>query len=195
MTRHHLALLFLLACGLAACSSQPRLPVTPAITIRTFPEMEDTLTPTIPSFPEIEDTPTSTPAESADFKFNVLILGCNTGMDISHGLGEVTNIYALIQNAGTTEASDVRVVANASDEGQPHPDKSQTVQHLPSGYEVTFKLTVDTQFRQGTTVTVDVKNPAGLQVSASKDDCRQLDRSSLSTIELAIQQGIRRIAK
>ncbi|CAG1008504.1 hypothetical protein ANRL4_03898 [Anaerolineae bacterium] len=195
MTRYHLALFFFIACGLAACSSLPRLPVTPAITIRAFPEVEDSPTLIIPSFPQIEDTPTPTPAESTAFKFNVLILGCNTGVDISHGLGEVTNIYALIQNAGTTEASDVRVVASANDEGQSHPDKSQTVQHLPPGYEVTFKLTVDTQFRQGTTVTVDVTNPAGLQVSASKDDCRQLDRSSLSTIELAIQQGIRRIAK
>ncbi|CAG0980309.1 hypothetical protein ANRL4_01828 [Anaerolineae bacterium] len=195
MTRCHLVLFILLVCGLAACSSLPLPRVTPVITIRTFPEVENTPTRTVSSFPEIDDTPTSTSAESADFKFNVLILGCNTGMDISHGLGEVTNIYALIQNAGTVEASDVRVVASANDEGQSHPDKSQTIQHLPPGYEVTFKLTVDTQFRQGTAVAVEVTNPAGLHVSASKDDCRQIDRSSLSTIELAIQQGIRRIVK
>jgi len=100
---------------------------------------------TVGSLPTATGTPipiaTSTTIPiSEPIEFNVLILGCNTSVDIAHGMGEVTNIYALIQNVGGTDATQVQVTASASDEGRPHPDKSQTIPRLPPGYEISFKF-------------------------------------------------------
>lgn len=85
--------------------------------------------------------------------------------------------------------------ASANDEGRSHPDKSQTIPHLPPGYEVTFKFTVDTQFQEGTTVTIELSSEEDISASDSRTDCRQLDRGDLSVIDLAILQGVRTIAK
>jgi len=150
--------------------------------------------PTATGMPIPIATSTTTPVPEP-IEFNVLILGCNTGVDIAHGMGEVTNIYALIQNVGGAEANNVQVTASANDEGRPHPDKSQTIPRLPPDYEITFKFTVDTQFREGTTVAIDLTSEEGTRASDSRTDCRQLDRGDLSVIDLAILQGVRNITK
>jgi hypothetical protein len=43
-------------------------------------------------------------------RLNVLILGCDTGLDVTRGLGEVKNVWVTVQNAGDEIASDVGVV-------------------------------------------------------------------------------------
>lgn len=60
-------------------------------------------------------------------KFNLIFLGRNTSFDLTHDMGEVTNIYATTQNAGSQEANEVRVTVSAADEGWAHPDKNKTI--------------------------------------------------------------------
>jgi len=192
MTHYRCSSICLFVFLLTACGSPSGVLATQAVTAE--------LSPTATELPASTLMPTTTPAPttspiSESIKFNVLILGCNTGVDVAHGMGEVTNIYVQIQNVGTAEANDVQVIASATDEDRPHPDKLHAVPHLPPGNEITFKFTVDTQFRKDTTITIDLSSDEGAQASSSRTDCRQLDRGDLSLIELAILQGVRSIAK
>ncbi len=119
----------------------------------------------------------------------MLLLGCDTGFDILHGLGEVTNIYTTIQNVAGVDLSNVVATGSASDEGEPHPDKTKSAQSLPANWEITFKLTVDTTFKKGTTIRVDVTSRQGTGASASTTDCRSIDIVTSSQIEDLISQG------
>jgi len=67
-----------------------------------------------------------------------VIIGCNTGFDISHGMGEVTNAYVTLQNTGSVDLPNTCGLLRAADEGRPHPDKAKCVDSLPAGYQVTL---------------------------------------------------------
>jgi hypothetical protein len=126
---------------------------------------------------------------------NVLLLGCKTDIDILHGLGEVTNIYTTIQNVGGQDWTNVVATGSANDEGKPHPDKIKSVQNLPSGWEITFKLTVDTSFRKGTTISVGATTQQGDTGSASTSDCKALDLVAESQIQQLVSMGAHPIQK
>ncbi len=102
----------------------------------------------------------------------MLIATCDTGFDIFNGLGEVTNAYVTVENLGPGGLTHVQVTLNASDEGQPHPDKSYTIENLPAGYEMSLKLTVDTQSGQETKIQALVTTQEGIQAAAYKDSCK-----------------------
>lgn len=138
-------------------------------------------------------TPSATPTPSVP-EFNLIILGCNTGIDLAHGLGEVTNVYAVIQNVGDVEANQVQIVASANDEGREHPDKTKLVSKLPPGYEITLKFTVDSTFRQDTSVTLDLSSAEGARAMVDRSDCRDL-RTDLPNIETRLTQGVTLISK
>src|SRR5512135_2771648 len=72
---------------------------------------------------------------------HVIVNGCDTSVDVSHGLGEVTNTYVYLSNQGTSDLKNVTLTVNGNDEQQQHPDKSVTLDVLPAGFEVTSKLT------------------------------------------------------
>jgi hypothetical protein len=118
--------------------------------------------------------------------FGVEILGCNTSLDITHGLGEVTNAFVTLTNTGNTDVSNLRATLFALDEGSPHPDKSVEISLLPIGQKVTVKLTVDSTYNADTPVQVEVSANAGLFQRVGADSCKDLgifapDPASLNT--------------
>lgn len=104
----------------------------------------------------------------------VEVLGCNTSIDITHGMGEVTNAFVILRNTGNVELTNLRVTLHALDEGREHPDKTVEVTALPAGHEVTLKLTVDSTYREETPIQVEVTADAGLFERVGADSCRDI---------------------
>jgi len=133
------------------------------------------------------DTPvlTSTNAPAAP-SISVEVLGCNTSIDVTHGMGEVTNAYVILKNTGNVELTNLKATLNALDEGREHPDKTVEVAALPTGYAVTLKLTVDSTYQEETPVQVEVIGDAGLFQRVGANSCRDIglfapDPASLNT--------------
>ncbi len=89
-------------------------------------------------------------------------------------MGEVTNAYAIISNNTGNELTNVCAMLTASDEARLHPDKTGCVASLPNGYQVTLKLTVDTGFKQSTSIQVDVASNEGFTLSLTRSICRDI---------------------
>ena len=133
---------------------------TPIITIT------DTLVPTA-------ITVTPTPFQAVD----VTILGCNTSLDITHGMGEVTNTYVTVKNTGSTNLPNTCALLRAIDEGREHPDKKRCVDNLPVGNQVTQKLTVDSTYKESTIIQVDVSSNDALLLRVDKQSCTDISLS------------------
>ena len=143
-----------------------------------------TLTPTPTSTSTRTLTPTPTPTFTlVPPKLNTAILGCDTGFDITHGMGEVTNAYVRVRNLGGTELTNVCLTLNANDEGRTHPDKTRCLPSLRPNYEVTTILTVDTEYRKLTSTEVAVTTNQGVADRVSGSGCRALDNSELNQIK------------
>ena len=142
-------------------------PITPTLANTETPSLTFTLAPIIPS-----DTATFVPLQSVA----VDILGCNTSIDITHGLGEVTNAYVTVKNTGTVDLPNTCSLLRAIDEGREHPDKKVCVANLPVQNQVTFKLTVDSAYKQDTVIQVDT--------SSNEASLLRLDRPSCTDIGL-----------
>jgi hypothetical protein len=158
------------------------LPPTPTPLIVTPTEGA---TPTITPSETIQaNTPTNTatvtsaslatPTIPSTAELKVEITGCNTSLDITHQMGEVTNAYVTISNLGKGNLTNVCATLSASDEAHRHPDKSQCVPSLPAGYQVTFKLTVDTSFKQDTSIQVEVTTNEGVGMEVERESCREI---------------------
>ena len=106
---------------------------------------------------------------------NAIILSCNTSLDISHGMGEVTNAYVTIQNTGNTDLIDICATLNALDEGRAHPDKTKCVASLPAGYQVTEKLTVDLTLGKSTPIQVDILSADRLLQRTGQNACTNFE--------------------
>ena len=196
-----LSILMVLAVLLAGCDlnlaqfipNDPNPPPTLNVhTITARPILKLTQTPTATPKQTLTGTPTAsqtftltaeasqtaslteTPSQVPGPKINVLIMTCDTGIDIFNRLGEVTNAYVTVQNVGTGDANDVQIELSAIDEGKPHPDKRFVVQHLPFGYEISLKLTVDTTEKKATSLTVNVTSAEGVKEKATKSSCTSL---------------------
>jgi len=133
------------------------------------------------------DTPavTSTNA-SAQPSISVEVLGCNTSIDVTHGMGEVTNAFVVLKNTGAVDLTNVKATLNALDEGREHPDKTVEVTTLMVGYQVTLKLTVDSTYQEETPIQVEVTGDAGLFQRVGVASCQDIglfapDPSSLNT--------------
>jgi hypothetical protein len=122
---------------------------------------------------------------------HVIVNGCDTSVDVAHGMGEVTNTYVYMSNQGTVELKNVTLTVNGSDEQRQHPDKSVTFDSLPAGYEVTSKLTIDTVFRKQTVVEVVVKI-GGEQVYRLSQNCQAIAQEARDRIN-AILGRVRKI--
>ena len=145
---------------------------TPSLTVTPGPTGTMTGTLTITPMP-VTRTPsnTATPFTAV----NTEILSCNTSIDVTHGMGEVTNAYVTIQNTGNTDLSDVCATLNALDEGRNHPDKTKCAASLPVGYQVTEKLTVDSTLGQSTPIQVDVLSGSTLLQRVAQNACTSFD--------------------
>ena len=123
------------------------------------------------------DTPVSIATQTSapvGLSVSVEILGCNTSVDVTHGMGEVTNAFVVLRNTGGVELTNLRVTLNALDEGREHPDKTVEVTSLAVGYKVTLKLTVDSTYQAETPIQVEVLGDAGLFQRVGADSCKDI---------------------
>ncbi len=118
----------------------------------------DTIQTTVPSGPAVA----------------VEILGCNTSIDVTHGLGEVTNAFVVLQNTGGVDLINMTATLRALDEGEEHPDKTVEVPSLLTGYQVTLKMTVDSTYQEETPIQVEVTADGGLFQRVGADSCKDI---------------------
>jgi hypothetical protein len=130
-------------------------------------------TPTSTPIPPTE-TPTPTLTPTAVQSVAVDILGCNTSIDITHGMGEVTNAYVTVKNTGTVDLPNTCSLLRAIDEDREHPDKKVCVANLPVQNQVTLKLTVDSTFKQNTIIQVDTSSNEVLLLRVDKPSCTDI---------------------
>lgn len=135
----------------------------PFITATTVPTLIPSDTPvvtqvTVPSLPAV----------------SVEILGCNTSIDVTHSMGEVTNAFIVLRNTGGVELTNLRATLNALDEGREHPDKTVEVTSLPVRYRVTLKLTVDSTYQEETPIQIEVNADGGLFQRVGAESCKDI---------------------
>ena len=146
------------------------VPITP-ITPTTPADVPPTFTFTPPVTETASVTATVPPFQA----MQVGIIGCNTGLDISHGMGEVTNAYVILKNTGNVDLPNACGLLRAVVEYRVHPDKTKCVDNLPAGYQVTLKLTVDSTFQESTIIQVDASSNDTLLLRVDKQSCTNLD--------------------
>ncbi|MBL8078759.1 MAG: hypothetical protein JNM55_12405 [Anaerolineales bacterium] len=140
---------------------------TPAIFTVTSTQIASSETPTNTATP----IPfTNTPTQSVQ----VDILGCNTSIDVVHGMGEVTNAYVTVKNTGTIDLPNTCSLLRAIDEDREHPDKKACVPNLPAQNQVTFKLTVDSGYKQDTVIQVDTSSNDILILRIDRQSCEDI---------------------
>lgn len=116
---------------------------------------------------------TPTPFTNAP-SLRIVILGCNTDIDIRHGMGEVTNAYVTLKNVGNVELTNLIATLYALDEGREHPDKIQEIASIPINFEVTLKMTVDSTYKEETPIQVEVSSDQGRFPREGVASCRDL---------------------
>jgi len=133
------------------------------------------------------DTPvvtwTTAPGQPA---VSVEVLGCNTSIDVTHGMGEVTNAFVTLENTGNVDLTNLTTTLVALDEGREHPDKTVETTVLQAGYRVTLKLTVDSTYQKETPIQVEVRSEGGLFQRVGAAACQDIglfapNPSSLNT--------------
>ncbi len=117
---------------------------------------------------------------------SVEVLGCNTSIDITHSLGEVTNAFVTLTNTGNTDLTNLKATLFALDEGRQHPDKTVEIALLPIALKVTVKLTVDSTYNAATPIQVEVAADGGLFQRVGETSCKDIgifapDPASLNT--------------
>ena len=148
--------------GVTSASATPNVP-----TATTLPT--NTLIPTISDTPTLILTnPPSGPAVSVE------VLGCNTSIDVTHGMGEVTNAFVTLKNTGGVGLTNLKATLFALDEGREHPDKTIDITSIPIGYEVTLKLTVDSTYQQETPIQIEVIGDMGIFQRVGSASCRDI---------------------
>jgi hypothetical protein len=121
------------------------------------------------------DTPTITQTNGPSGPaISVEVLGCNTSIDVTHGMGEVTNAFIVLRNTGGVQLTNLKATLNALDEGREHPDKTVEVTSLSVGYKVTLKLTVDSTYQEETPIQVEVLADGNLFQRVGADSCRDI---------------------
>ncbi len=149
---------------------------TPVIQNPSLTVLPITVTPAVASVtPSATPPPSATSSPTPFQKLEVVILGCNTGIDISHGMGEVTNAYVILKNTGTIDLPDSCGLLRAVDEDREHPDKKRCVEDLPAGYQVTLKLTVDSAYKQDTVIQVDASSNGQILMRVDQPSCQDMD--------------------
>ncbi len=155
----------------------PSLTATSTAAISTVtPVLPPTDTPTVvPSLPPVTDTASLTFTPVPVSALQIEIIGCNTGFDFTHGMGEVTNAYVILKNTGTVDLPNTCGLLRAADEDREHPDKKACVPNLPVNYQVTLKLTVDSAYKQDTIIQVDGLSNDVVLLRIDKQSCTSLD--------------------
>lgn len=126
-----------------------------------------TITATNTNAPISSDTATVTPsitstASPSGPSISIKVLGCNTSIDVAHGMGEVTNAFVTLNNTGGVDLTNLKATLFALDEGREHPDKTVELVALPVDNQVTVKLTVDSTYKQESPIQVEVTSDQGI---------------------------------
>lgn len=150
--------------GVTSASATPNIATTTST-----PNPTNTPNITISDTPSV--TLTSSPSGPAIL---VEVLGCNTSIDVTHGMGEVTNAFITLKNTGGMTLTNLKATLFALDEGREHPDKTIEITSLPVGYEVTLKLTVDSTYQQETPIQIEVAADSGLFQRVGSASCRDI---------------------
>ena len=133
-----------------------------------------TTPPTLfPSDTPVGSQPTHPPVPGGP-AVSVEILGCNTSIDVTHGMGEVTNAFVILRNTGGVELTNLNTTLRALDEGREHSDKTIEMTSLPPGYKVTVKMTVDSTYQEETPVQVEVTADGGLFQRVGAESCKDI---------------------
>jgi hypothetical protein len=141
---------------------------TPGATATIFP----TDTSVFPSETPIATwTSVSAPGQPS---VSVEVLGCNTSIDVLHGMGEVTNAFVTLENTGSVDLINLTTTLMALDEGREHPDKTVETAFLQAGYQVTLKLTVDSTYQEETPIQVEVMNESGFFQRVGAASCKDI---------------------
>jgi hypothetical protein len=149
---------------------------TPALqlpTLTPIPFITATFVPTLIPTDTPVSTQTNVPIPSGP-SISVEILGCNTSIDVIHGMGEVTNAFVTLRNTGGVDLTNLKVTLKALDEGREHPDKTVEVTSLLIGYKVTLKLTVDSTYQAETPIQIEVSGEVGLLQRVGADSCKDI---------------------
>ena len=147
--------------GVTSASATPGIATPTATTI--IPTNTETSLP-VPSL-------TSSPTGPA---ISIKVLGCNTSIDITHSMGEVTNAFVTLKNIGGLELRNIKVTLFALDEGREHPDKTVELTSLPVGYQVTVKLTADSTYKQESAIQVEIISDQGTFPREGLASCRDI---------------------
>lgn len=151
---------------IGVASATPQIATSTAI-----PFITATFVPTLVPSNTLVIAQTSAPIGPS---ISVGVLGCNTSIDVTHGMGEVTNAFVVLRNTGDVELTNLNVTLNALDEGREHPDKTVEVASLLAGYKVTLKLTVDSTYKAETPIQIEVSGDAGLFQRVGADSCKDI---------------------
>jgi hypothetical protein len=133
-----------------------------------------TSTQTAISFTETSSPTNTATLPPASQSIVVEVLGCNTSIDITHGMGEVTNAYVTLKNNTGINLTDICTTLNATDEGRIHPDKTVCVPSLENDQQVTLKLTVDSTYKVETPIQIEVKSGEELLSRIGQESCRDI---------------------
>ncbi len=115
-----------------------------------------------------EETPVPT------LSVGVELLGCSTSIDVTHGMGEVTDAFVTLKNTGNVDLTNLRATLFALDEDREHPDKTVELTSLPVNNQVTIKLTVDSAYREETPIQIEVAADGGLFHRIGAPSCRDI---------------------
>lgn len=156
---------------IGAATSTPQVSTPIFASATPFPIFTLTNTPFFPP----TDMPTSTATVLVPVAaVGVEVLGCNTSIDITHGMGEVTNAFVTLRNTGNVDLTNIRATLVALDEGREHPDKTVEIAYIPAAYQVTLKLTVDSTYQQETPIQIEISADGGLFQRVGEDSCRDI---------------------
>lgn len=156
--------------GVTSASSTPVLPTATA-TSTGLPPITPTFTFTPTNTLIVTPTLTNSPTGPS---IAIILLGCNTSVDVLHGLGEVTNAFVTLRNTGGVPLTNLKATLFALDEGREHPDKTVELVSLPVASEVTIKLTVDSTYRQDTPIQVEVSSDQGIFPREGSASCTDI---------------------
>ena len=149
---------------------------TPSVVTDTPTETATPVTPT-ESATAFTEAPTHTAtATLPPVSPNIIVdvLGCNTSIDITHGMGEVTNAFVTLKNNTGVILTDLCTTLNARDEGRVHPDKTICVPLLEHGSQLTLKLTTDSTYRVETPIQIEVKSGENLLSRVGQESCTDI---------------------
>ena len=149
---------------------------TPLVVTTTPSPTPDFATATLTESPTETTTPTETetPTPSEPGDLTVEVLGCNTSIDITHGMGEVTNAFVLIKNTTGQDLPNLCATLFALDEGRAHPDKTVCLPILENNYQVSLKLTVDSTYQEETPIQIDITSNNALFSRVGESACRNI---------------------